>query len=413
MPDPEMVSRAHRAAAGLEQAWERWRVSHGLAAEPMPPVSSYVGYSIEEPWGRPRVVFGMDAHEAEVLAALLDSHEQAGFGAGQRPAAEGPAGPAGPAAPAGPGSGPAVSSAVPAESSGVPAASKGVPAENNGVPAENNGVPAASNGVPADDSVIRDDAVVPHHRVVTEGQAVADEGAPAGAGTAVVPDQSSGQAQTRPEDSERGQSPSAERAPVAHSRARSGRRPFTPRPVPDHTSRPVSGHAPPLVPDPHAGRRPAVPPSAPTAPANRPLPAGERPPQPEERPAGDQAGSAAQPASPAGGLTGLADQASLTGSADAAHEAAGGQVADQAGDPHAGSRQRPGQDLRDADGEGPSGPAAGRKEGSDTIVAELAGWAAGELPGQASARLAAWAAVGGVPPQGYRESGAANTGSSH
>jgi hypothetical protein len=35
MPDPEMVSRAHRAAAKLEQAWERWRASHGLAAEPM------------------------------------------------------------------------------------------------------------------------------------------------------------------------------------------------------------------------------------------------------------------------------------------------------------------------------------------------------------------------------------------
>ena len=37
-----------------------------------------------------------------------------------------------------------------------------------------------------------------------------------------------------------------------------------------------------------------------------------------------------------------------------------------------------------------------------TIAAELAGWAAGELPGQASARLAAWAAIGGVPAPGYR-----------
>jgi hypothetical protein len=33
---------------------------------------------------------------------------------------------------------------------------------------------------------------------------------------------------------------------------------------------------------------------------------------------------------------------------------------------------------------------------TDTMVAELAGWAAGELPGQASARLAAWSAVGGT-----------------
>src|SRR5487761_965667 len=89
MPDPEMVSRAHRAAATLERAWERWRIRHGLTMEPMPPVSSYVGYSIGEPWGRPRVVFGVDAREAEVLAALLDSHEYTGLGAGQEP---GPAG---------------------------------------------------------------------------------------------------------------------------------------------------------------------------------------------------------------------------------------------------------------------------------------------------------------------------------
>jgi hypothetical protein len=55
----------------LERAWDRWRAAHGLAAEPLPPVSSYVGYSIEEPWGRPRVVFGVDAADAEKLATLL------------------------------------------------------------------------------------------------------------------------------------------------------------------------------------------------------------------------------------------------------------------------------------------------------------------------------------------------------
>src|SRR5579859_8257482 len=78
MRDPEMVSRAQQAAATLERAWERWRIMHGLSAEPMPPVSSYVGYSIEEPWGRPRVVFGVDAREAELLAALLDRRECTG-----------------------------------------------------------------------------------------------------------------------------------------------------------------------------------------------------------------------------------------------------------------------------------------------------------------------------------------------
>ena len=71
MPDPRLVSRAQRAATMLERAWDSWRAAHGLAAEPLPPVSSYVGYSIEEPWGRPRVVFGVDAADAEKLATLL------------------------------------------------------------------------------------------------------------------------------------------------------------------------------------------------------------------------------------------------------------------------------------------------------------------------------------------------------
>ncbi|MGI8448210.1 MAG: hypothetical protein ACR2MP_13720, partial [Streptosporangiaceae bacterium] len=78
MPDPRLVSSAQRAATMLERAWERWRATQGLEAEAMPPVSSYVGYSIEEPWGRPRVVFGVNAEDAERLAALLQ--ESAGYG---------------------------------------------------------------------------------------------------------------------------------------------------------------------------------------------------------------------------------------------------------------------------------------------------------------------------------------------
>src|SRR5580692_6678596 len=78
MRDPDLVTRAQRAAVALERAWERWRAMHGLSAEPMPPVSSYVGYSIEEPWGRPRVVFGVNAEDAERLAALLQ--ESVGYG---------------------------------------------------------------------------------------------------------------------------------------------------------------------------------------------------------------------------------------------------------------------------------------------------------------------------------------------
>jgi hypothetical protein len=72
------MQRADRAAIALEEAWERWRAMHGLGTEPLPPVSSYVGYSLEEPWGQPRVVFGLRADEAELLASLLDGHDCVG-----------------------------------------------------------------------------------------------------------------------------------------------------------------------------------------------------------------------------------------------------------------------------------------------------------------------------------------------
>jgi hypothetical protein len=78
MRDPDLMQRADRAAIALEQAWERWRAMHGLGAEPLPPVSSYVGYSLEEPWGQPRVVFGLRADEAELLTSLLEGHDCVG-----------------------------------------------------------------------------------------------------------------------------------------------------------------------------------------------------------------------------------------------------------------------------------------------------------------------------------------------
>lgn len=75
MRDPELVARAQRAATRLESAWEQWRTLHGLAATPAQPVVSYVGYSLKEPWGEPRVVIGIDADEAEYLAEFLDRDE--------------------------------------------------------------------------------------------------------------------------------------------------------------------------------------------------------------------------------------------------------------------------------------------------------------------------------------------------
>ena len=47
---------------------------------------------------------------------------------------------------------------------------------------------------------------------------------------------------------------------------------------------------------------------------------------------------------------------------------------------------------------------------TETIAAELAGRAAGELPGQAWARLAAWAAMGWVPAPGYRPADGSDVG---
>jgi hypothetical protein len=75
MREPELVFKAQLAAAALERAWERWRAIHGMIADPMPAISSYVGYSLEEPWGQPRVVFGLSAEDAEQLVTLLDRHD--------------------------------------------------------------------------------------------------------------------------------------------------------------------------------------------------------------------------------------------------------------------------------------------------------------------------------------------------
>jgi hypothetical protein len=75
MRDPELVARAQRAATRLESAWEQWRAVHGLAVAPGQPVVSYVGYSLKEPWGEPRVVIGIDADEAEYLSEFLDRDE--------------------------------------------------------------------------------------------------------------------------------------------------------------------------------------------------------------------------------------------------------------------------------------------------------------------------------------------------
>ncbi|WP_283135297.1 hypothetical protein [Rhizohabitans arisaemae] len=72
MRDPELVSCAQRAAADLGQAWAMWRATHGRNGRTSPEaVASYVAHSIDHPWGRPRVVLGLDAEDAKELTALL------------------------------------------------------------------------------------------------------------------------------------------------------------------------------------------------------------------------------------------------------------------------------------------------------------------------------------------------------
>ena len=73
--DPELAARAQHAATRPDSAGEHWRALQGLAVAPGQPVVSYVGYSLKEPWGEPRVVIGIDADEAEYLAEFLDRDE--------------------------------------------------------------------------------------------------------------------------------------------------------------------------------------------------------------------------------------------------------------------------------------------------------------------------------------------------
>jgi hypothetical protein len=78
MLEPDLTVRAQRAAAELERAWQRWRAMQNPGTESLPPVSSFLGYSMEDPWGQPRVVFGIAASDAEQLTALLDRRDAAG-----------------------------------------------------------------------------------------------------------------------------------------------------------------------------------------------------------------------------------------------------------------------------------------------------------------------------------------------
>jgi hypothetical protein len=269
----------------LEKAWDRWRAAHGLAAEPLPPVSSYVGYSIEEPWGRPRVVFGVDAADAEKLATLLEE-----CAAPQATALLQP---------------PVPQQAVPQQA--VPEqAMAGAGAR----------IPAQGRAGELDKTLERRRNEIPEHRgdAAAEAEVRRDDQADADR----VPEDATADLAVHRDDASGPAGPDGSVADTAGS-------------VADEDLDDPAGQDDPATPD----------------------RSGESP--------GDDEG---QP------------------SAEAEDH--------DAGEPAV--RYMP--EAHNADGSGEAGHSV-----TDSMVAELAGWASGELPGQASARLAAWAAAAGTTPR--------------
>jgi hypothetical protein len=330
MPDPRLISRAQRAATMLERAWDRWRDAHGLAAEPLPPVSSYVGYSIEEPWGRPRVVFGVDAADAEKLATLLQ------------------------------------------ECAALPAAALQQP-------------PVPQQAVPQQ--------AVPQQAVPQQAvpQQAVPQQAMAGAGARIPAPGRTSELNETPEHRSDADVETAER-PNDHADADR---------VPDDATANLAVHRD----DPSDPAGPA-PSAADTT--------GSAQDEDPDAPAGHADAAAGEVNVPAGQVNAAAGQA----------DAAAGQVDAPVGQADAAARQDdPATPDRAGDGPGddqgqPSAQAAGQSAArympearnadrpgdagrnvTDSMVTELAGWASGELPGQASARLAAWAAVAGTTPR--------------
>ncbi|HTT50321.1 MAG TPA: hypothetical protein VMH35_02815 [Streptosporangiaceae bacterium] len=416
----------------MERAWERWRSAHGLAAEPLPPVSSYVGYSIEEPWGRPRVVFGVAAEDAERLAEFLqdslDRGEEGGRGRDGGPRAGARAGHA-QDGPAGTERGSVlddVRGRIPVQSwpefsesreqlnssgsTGPGTAAKG-PGGWPGARPGQAGLrpPGLPNPVP--------------------GQAEAVEAAPED--TAAGPGEAADRSQDGP-----GRRSAAGADLAGADRAGPGSRPDDAEFADDAGYDDEAEHAAWLsgirdtdddeycdtaddIPATASGR--SGPPGAAATGDARPGPAESAGPPAGTDPAGSgvpgwpsPAGLSHEPARPASSpgdgepaagapadgpatpkpLRDRADRAHPDGPRDGAPGGGTGQPADDVA-------RRP-QDGPKAAVSAPAAPAGapGRGGLTDTMAAELAGWAAGELPGQASARLAAWASVGGAVARG-------------
>jgi hypothetical protein len=329
----------------LERAWDRWRSAHGLAAEPLPPASSYVGYSIEEPWGRPRVVFGVDAGDAEKLAALLLECAGSSHVAGQ-------AAPAGELLRAGlPQPGRAPQQALDKVRARIPV--QGRTAELNGA-TEQRGEPASQQGGNGATEQRGESATEQRSEPATEQRgepATEQRSEPATEQRSEPASQQGGDGASE----QRGDGAREQRGEPASEQCGDGAREERideageQRGEPDQVTGPINGFDP-VQADAHS--------------------------EDQIRPA--------MPAGPDG----------LATPDDSVH-------VEQEPSAHAGS-QHPGDSAVPRTRAG--GDASDRRDAgrgvADTMAAELAGWAAGELPGQASARLAAWATVGGSTSRG-------------
>jgi hypothetical protein len=345
MRDPELVARAGYAAARLEQAWERWRALHGLDGS-ADPLASYVGYSLKEPMGQPRVVIGVDAAEAEFFADFLESHDCSGLGADSGLAADVGA----------------------LTGAGLTA----------GDPRSVNGAMHSQGSGP-----MRPPVSGPMHPPVSGPQWILANGAPRPSGPAAVsgplgtgplgagPAAAAGPVSTGP-----GAVPGAFGAgpadgvvgrgsgPAANPASRNtgpGAAPSR-RDVPSEPMvRPPDGTDPGTRPDllsaPVGAEHPADEPSSAPAPVTRVFPAitADLPGNP---------GAPAAPLSP---------------------------VAPNSYAEHSDYLRRTGR-LGPAEYPAPGEPMSGPQEAQDAMAAELAGWASGELPGQASEQLASWVA---------------------
>jgi hypothetical protein len=399
MGDPEMVSRAERAAATLERAWERWRILHGLSAEAAPPVSSYVGYSIEEPWGRPRVVFGVDAREAELLAVLLDRHECVGPFYQPRQGRDGQVASHG--------------GQFAAEADGLSHDGHCLAHDSQGLAHDDQGLAHDSQGRAHDDQGGMD------HDGLGPGAAEHSSGPAAEVARAHFP------AQAAPAWEREGQDVGL-RAPAPLLPARG-----TERKTESAGQAAGSGENPRGCPDGHDfpaqaeedHRDDGAGESTGTSDDRVSLSgAGADPPHraEDQMDVADQDtarpdGTLAEPgdrrdesrdihsAGPAG--TGQSE------SADSDHETAGADPGIASGSPVGVSQNAAGPDEESA---GVSWGGLAQPEGdyqpNMSIAAELAGWAAGELPGQASARLAEWAAMGRSPRRGTQPAGEPGVG---